>query len=264
MTHATELPSATAMIDAEANHDCAQKVREELARRRLTRQQLAHDAKLSLSTLEKALSGRRPFTLATIIRLEQALGIGLRDVPRPDGAASVNGSAPDALGAYSRPAVLWLEGNYLTLRYSFSDPNAIFAYRTAITWDEEAGVLKFREADRLDTDFTQFGEVSVPHQSGHIYLVTNRHGQYRLIIVSRPTIKGEMHGILSTLQAGRGAQLTPVSTPIVLATMQQQPAGQALAWGVIAAGHPAFERYRGMLQRTLGEPFALFPRGAHR
>lgn len=158
----------------------------------------------------------------------------------------------------------WLEGNYLTLRYSFSDPNAIYAYRTAITWDEEAGVLKFREADRLDTDFTQFGDVSVPHQSGHIYLVTNRHGQYRLIIVSRPTIKGEMHGILTTLQAGRGAQLTPVSTPIVLATMKQQAAGQALAWGVIAAGHPAFERYRGMLQRTLGEPFALFPRGAQR
>lgn len=82
MTHATELPSANAMLDAEANHDCAQKIREELARRRLTRQQLAHDAKLSLSTLEKALSGRRPFTLATIIRLEQALGIGLRDGPR--------------------------------------------------------------------------------------------------------------------------------------------------------------------------------------
>ena len=41
----------------------------------------------------------------------------------------------------------------------------------------------------------------MPHQSGHIYLVVNRNGQYRLIIVSRPTISGEMYGILTTLQA---------------------------------------------------------------
>ena len=39
---------------------------------------LAEQAKLSLSTLEKALGGRRPFTLATTVRLEQALGVSLR------------------------------------------------------------------------------------------------------------------------------------------------------------------------------------------
>ena len=49
-------------------------IREELARRRISRQLLADQAKISISTLEKALSGRRPFTLATTIRLEQALG----------------------------------------------------------------------------------------------------------------------------------------------------------------------------------------------
>ena len=32
----------------------------------------------------------------------------------------------------------------------------------------------------------QAGAVSVPNQSGHIYLITNRQGQYRLIIVTRP------------------------------------------------------------------------------
>ncbi|HEX4557152.1 MAG TPA: helix-turn-helix transcriptional regulator, partial [Xanthobacteraceae bacterium] len=53
-------------------------IREELARRRISRQLLADQAKISISTLEKALSGRRPFTLATTIRLEQALGVTLR------------------------------------------------------------------------------------------------------------------------------------------------------------------------------------------
>ena len=46
----------------------------------------------------------------------------------------------------------------------------------------------------------------MPNQSGHIYLVTNRHGQHRLITVSRPTITGEMYGILTTLLAGRGSR----------------------------------------------------------
>ena len=56
----------------------ASQIREELARRRISRRGLADLAKISISTLEKALSGRRPFTLATIIRLEQALSISLR------------------------------------------------------------------------------------------------------------------------------------------------------------------------------------------
>ncbi len=48
----------------------ALRVREEIARRRWSRQAVADKAGISLSTLEKALSGRRPFTLATVVRLE--------------------------------------------------------------------------------------------------------------------------------------------------------------------------------------------------
>src|SRR5947199_5780824 len=47
-------------------------IREQLARRRISRQHLADQAKISISTLEKALSGRRPFTLATTVRLERS------------------------------------------------------------------------------------------------------------------------------------------------------------------------------------------------
>src|SRR5437763_11403621 len=88
-------------------------IREELARRRISRQHLADQAKISISTLEKALSGRRPFTLATTVRLEQALGVSLR---KPDGdglVAAPSNLAPGDLGFYSRLAVSWLEGSYL-------------------------------------------------------------------------------------------------------------------------------------------------------
>ena len=63
-------------------------IREELARRRISRQFLADEARISISTLEKALSGRRAFTLATTIRLEEALGIRLRRVPARPGRGS--------------------------------------------------------------------------------------------------------------------------------------------------------------------------------
>src|SRR4051812_22150412 len=82
-------------------------VREELARRRLSRQWLANEAKLSLSTLEKALAGSRPFTLTTVVRLEDALGTSLRSVR--NSVAAPNLFAPDSMGAYVRPAVQWLE-----------------------------------------------------------------------------------------------------------------------------------------------------------
>src|SRR6478752_3127671 len=121
-------------------------VREELARRRISRQYLAEMAKISISTLEKALSGRRPFTLATTIRLEQALGVVLRNNHAP--APVTHGVAPDELGFYSRRAVQWIEGAYLTLRPSFGDKDAIYAYRTELAWDEASSRLAFKESER--------------------------------------------------------------------------------------------------------------------
>src|SRR5215831_17051120 len=129
----------------EQSRSIAGLIREELARRRISRQLLADQAKISISTLEKALSGRRPFTLATTIRLEEALGVSLRK--RETGAAINSvpvGVAPHELGSYSRPAVSWIEGSYLTLRPSFGDEHAVYAYQTDIRWDEGRSCLIFR------------------------------------------------------------------------------------------------------------------------
>ena len=243
----------------------SKRVREELARRRMTRQALADAAKISISTLEKVLAGRRAFTLGTIVRLEEGLGAKLLDRTPLNGGngngyghgttGEANGTAPDGLGSYNRAAVSWLEGSYLTIRPSFGERNAIYAYRTDITWDDATATMVFRELERTDKDYAQFGSVAVPHQSGHIYLVTNRHGQHRLIVVARPTIKGEMHGILTTLQSGRGAHLSPVATPIVLKSLKNDAKAH---YGRIAPEHTAHAGYSTLLRKTLADNFAAF------
>ena len=244
-------------LSGEESRQLALRVREELARRRMTREALADAAKISISTLEKVLAGKRSFTLATIVRLEEGLGARLLDTPASirTNSAQAGGNAPDELGGYSRAAVIWLEGSYLTLRPSFSDADAVYAYRTDISWAKETGTLQFREAERLDHDYTQFGSVAVPHQSGHIYLITNRHGQHRLITVARPTISGEMYGIITTLLAGRGSLLTPIAAPIAYLPIKM--VGNP-TFGRVSADDPNFARYRQHLRRTTEEPFALF------
>jgi transcriptional regulator with XRE-family HTH domain len=208
-------------------------IREQLARRRMSRQHLADQAKISISTLEKALSGRRPFTLATTVRLEEALGVALRKGDAGELGAAPANLAPGHLGFYSRPAVSWIEGSYVTLRPSFSDPQAIFAYRTEICWDDGVSSLIFRESDRVDAEFSQ----------------------YRLVIISRPTINREMFGIMTTLRVGRGSELMPVSSPIAYVPLGALPRAE---FGRIPVGHSCHPQYRKLLRRTVEESFALF------
>jgi hypothetical protein len=74
-----------------------------------------------------------------------------------------------------------------------------------------------------------------------------------------------MFGILTTLQAGRGSQLTPVATPIALVpltdTNEKSKIGRLaagdVAFGRIAAGHARHKTYRDFLRRAVDEPFAL-------
>jgi transcriptional regulator with XRE-family HTH domain len=226
------------------------RLREELARRRMSRASLADHAKISLSSLEKSLSGQRPFTDQALVRIETALGLKFRKPEEP-----VLRHAPENLGSYARAAVNWLEGSYLTLRPATSNENAIYTYETLISWDPDFGHLIFRETGRTDKAYAQQGSVSMPHQSGHIYLVTNKHGQHRMAMLSRQGITGELYGLLLTLQQGRGAQLLPVAMPLVLVPIDaftQKP-----PFGTVAEEHPIYALLKSKLNKTLQEGFAM-------
>jgi transcriptional regulator with XRE-family HTH domain len=232
----------------------ALRLREELARRRVSRQALADMARISLSTLEKALSGARPFTLNTVVRIEDVLATTLRNA-EPVQAVTQSAApalAPEHMGSYSRPAVRWIEGDYVTLRPSFGQPGAIYAYRTAIFWDEQQGHLRFAEAERADSAFTQAGFVSMPNLSGHTYLVTSESGQYRLVMLGRATRERRMFGLLSTLQVGAGSQLVPVSCPLALVPEEQL--GE-VRYGLVDGDDPACDGYRAILGMAVSDDF---------
>ena len=244
-------------LDEAHGREIARKVREELARRRISRQALADMARISISTLEKALSGRRSFTLATVIRLEEALGAPLR-APAP-AIAVPNDFAPDELGGYARGSVRWLEGRFLTLRAWFSAEPGIHAYQTDIAWEPGLSRLVFLESQRADS-FAQQGSVSLPHLSGHIYLITNESGQFRMIVLSRPTISGALYGVLTTLLVGHGSQLVPASCPIALLRIRE---GQEPVFGRIDPANSAYAGYRAELEAVTERDFARFPGGVH-
>lgn len=227
-------------------------VLEELARRRISRKRLAADARISLSTLEKALNGNRGFTLATLVRLEQVLSVSLRPVAKAPKDTGRDVQAPAELGAYSRAAVHMLEGRYLTLRPSFEVAGAIYAYRTDISWN--GGKLVFAEAERLDMANAQKGLVSVPIPSGHIYFLTNAEGQMRMAVMGRQLRTGAMYGVLTTLHAGSGPHLQPVATPLALL-----PLGEGMTFGRVLEGEPLHGEYRQHLTRVLDGGFVRFP-----
>jgi hypothetical protein len=238
------------------------RIREELGRRRATRQWLAHEARISLSTLEKGLAGQRRFTTATLVRIESALGVALRARGR-DQEDKGSGIAPAELGAYARPAVRWLEGEYLTVRPSFGVDQALCAYLTTILWDEEEAHLVFRESERVDAAYSQHGDVALPHQSGHIHLITRENGQFRLATLNHPTIAGALCGILATLQAGGGARLLPVACPLALIPLRTRTGARFGLSRPGEAGHEALTALLGSVEaegfaRLVGSPAAAF------
>ena len=95
----------------------------------------------------------------------------------------------------------------------------------------------------------------MPYQSGFIYLVTNEHGQYRLLTLGRPSISGDMYGLLTTLRAARGGRLTPVATPIAL-LRQAEDRTEAPALGLVEEGQAAFADYRREVDRVCDEEFS--------
>ncbi len=151
------------------------KVREALARRRMTREALAEQAQVSGFNTRKGALGpalvyaaddgaRRGGRSASSFSMRAAVAMNTRADGVPAAAGRSRARSSRQLRARRRFLARRAVPDAAPL--VFADERAIFAYRTDIFWSDEASQLEFREAERLDHDYTQFGAVSVPHQSG--------------------------------------------------------------------------------------------------
>ncbi|XIA65429.1 hypothetical protein ACFIOY_03590 [Bradyrhizobium sp. TZ2] len=64
-----------------------------------------------------------------------------------------------------------------------------------------------------------------------------------------------MHGIITTLLAGRGSLLTPIAAPIAYLPIKMVADP---TFGRVSVDDPNYAQYRRHLRRTTDEPFALF------
>lgn len=226
----------------------AERIKVELARQRRDRKWLSHEAGISMSQLEKLLSGSRPFSLPSLIKIEQALQTSLTQPPSRAEALSEPvaplGVAPDDLGAYTRASARWIMLEYVTIRPLLKGDDGIVAYRTTIYWNDDHGHLMFREDNRPDGWLCHTGDVSLPSQSGHIYLLTRAEGQFRLAILSRRAA-GVLAGEQLTLVESSAGQLAPASFALVLMPIvETHQAKMHKSFGIITRNHPAYADYQ--------------------
>ena len=130
--------------------------------------------------------------------------------------------APKDLGGYLRESVEELEGRYVCFRPTFGNPQVINAYLITIRWDEKRSCLVFEEQNRADSGYVQKGQVYIPDGKPFMNLVTAERGAVRLIMVSRPDVKGYARGLVMTLANSDDVHFTPASAPVVLGLLREE------------------------------------------
>jgi transcriptional regulator with XRE-family HTH domain len=231
--------------------------------KKITQAELADAADIHEKTIQNLLSGRSVrdqtmFDVCMVLGLDfdkvkaawTREGHETRNAPEPDGTDGR--AAPVYMGAYTRAGVDHYIGSYLTVRPSFGVAGGIMAYRTDIVWDDSWPSLLFQERDRPDKPFHHRGRLYIPASSMYVHLVSLTKGAMRMVMVSQLDPAGQMRGLITTLSK-HGAQLVPVSAPIVYVKCEEY-AGAAL--GEIGVGHASHGDYKALLDETVAQGYA--------
>ncbi len=249
-----------ASVSKPAREAALAQIKTAMIEKKLTQAELADAADCHEKTIQNLLGGRsvRDQTLFDVCMV---LGLDfekLKDAwqgAAPGGPMELHGEgglvAPVYMGAYTRAGVDQYIGSYLTLRPSFTQADAIVAYRTDISWDPEWPSLLFQERDRPDAPYSHRGRLYIPASSMFIHLVSLTKGAMRMVVVSQIDRFGEMRGLITTLHK-HGAMLLPVATPVVYAKRETFPS----AFGEISAESPSYADYKKALTDTLEQGYA--------
>ena len=239
------------------------RIRTAMIEKKLTQAELADAADCHEKTIQNLLHGRTVrdqtlFDVCMVLGLDfdevKAAwnGQASRERDEPGQPSLSREVAPVYMGAYTRAGVDDYIGSYLTLRPAFSNSGTIVAYRTDITWDPEWPSLLFEERDRPDAPYAHRGRLYVPPASMFLHLVSLTKGAMRMIVVSQLDRFGQMRGLITTLNKQR-ATFVPVSSPIIY---RKASSFEGVTLGEIDSSHPAFARYKELLEEAVAEGYA--------
>ena len=186
------------------------RIREELARRPMSREQLAHRASVSKSTVDKLMTGA--YSPKTVAKIEEALGVPLQRLQ------VVSDVAPDWLGGYARSDVEIYLGDYELIRPDTTMPGRrINIYAMAMDWDEGGSRLRMIHHGIERSRYRQFGVISVPEGQPYIFVVSSDGGWHQSCILERISFTRDMSGLMFGLNMVSRANLyRPVVVPMAL------------------------------------------------
>lgn len=215
------------VVDEAARQVLVRRIRLEMAKQGLTREDLAEKAGVKDRTLGNLLAGEavRDITIAKIAR---ALAFDLEALLNAPSAKKtmaqeeLTARASEAYGGYMRSAYDDYIGIYVAWRRAFARRPELYRSVYEFDWDDEGGRLRFLELQRFrgrgnrTVDSTHAGGVYISPHTGLIQLLTTFQGALRLVTLSRMRLgDNRLRGLILT-QSDREQFFAPAAAAIQL------------------------------------------------
>ncbi|ULJ76492.1 hypothetical protein [Rhizobium gallicum] len=196
-------------MDHDEKKRIGQAIQRYIVERKLSREGFAHKTGTSLSNVNKMVTGL--FTEKGLAKVEKGTGVRFR-----------SRVSSERYGSYTFEEAERYQGTFEYLRYSFQDVATIHCYSMRIDWSEENACLQIRHKGIAESEFKQFGYISMPRRVPHILIVSNAGGLHNLNILGVMDFTRTMHGGLYTI--GRiGEQIfAPRLVPVALCGTKEE------------------------------------------
>ncbi len=203
-----------------------------MQREHLSQKQLADRAKLSPSTVYRALQG--DFSDKTLKSIEKALNLQLSQ------EKTVSEKFSDKeYGAYSREVYAHYEGLYKCIRPLFTKEDHVIVYYMRTYWSEEEGCFLFSE---INDNYAHSGKIFIPPNVPFLHFLTSETGSLRLITACHlPGNVNILRGIVLTLAHPSRMDFLPGAAEIL---MFKEPKGKTRQPETLHIDNPALDGAR--------------------
>lgn len=232
------------------------RIRDEIARKGWSQTKLAEKALLGDATIFRFFRG--DYTIKTLRRIEQALGIDLDgEKERTD---EKNMIADVRYGGYNKQLYDYYEGQYICMRPAFVDADRYMVYQMEIYWSDIGPGLMFRDKN---PGYEQGGQILVPIGTPFLHFLTLSGGSARLMTMYH-MVRGKnvMRGLSLTISSQvSGTDLHPAATPILFHRITDEHPEWKDLTGLVRRDHEVIGELHRHFVEMGHDPMLLFNKG---